>query len=47
MDPQALGKLIGETVREEIFPSALEDKLKPIQDSLSKLHVAVCGGAKI
>ncbi|KAK5887993.1 hypothetical protein CesoFtcFv8_016539 [Champsocephalus esox] len=38
MDPESLGKLIKDIVREEIT-SALEDKLKPIQDSLSKLQV--------
>lgn len=38
MDPESLGKLIREIVREEIS-SALDDKLKPIQDSLSTLQV--------
>ncbi|KAI4800037.1 hypothetical protein KUCAC02_016574 [Chaenocephalus aceratus] len=38
MDPESLGKLIRDIIREEIT-SALEDKLKPIQDSLSKLQV--------
>lgn len=42
-----LGNLSERQYGRRFFPSASEVKLKPIQESLSKLLVAVCGGAKI
>lgn len=44
MNPEALVKLIRKIVHKEIS-SALKDKLKPIQDSLSKLQVSVFDSA--
>ena len=39
MDPETLGKMIRDIVRDEIT-SAFDNKLKPIQDELSRLNLA-------
>lgn len=40
MDPESLGKMIREIVREEIS-TALDNKLKPIHDELGKLEITI------